>query len=241
MNIVLTGCLFVLDKEESKDIRKSDTNKIKVVLDKNNELIKAKFDNKNDLKEIIRSEIKKIIGTSKFHLEQVYTLGESKYYEDGEINVIYIAVTNFQNIKKVSKDYNLKEFSISNNSEMIIDGMKVGYQTKQKINKGGIEYLHEFEYYEQIKEKTLMEILISYKYLKSRIDNTDIMFKFMPEKFALEDVRQVYEMIANKKVDKSNFRKRITSYCYPLEETINRGYRPTQLYKFKVNENDVWI
>lgn len=241
MNIVLTGCLFVLNKEESKDIRKSDTNKIKVVLDKNNELIKANFDNKNDLKEIIRSKIKNIIGTSKFHLKQVYTLGESKYYEDGEINVIYIAVTNSQNIKKFSKDYNLKEFSISNNSEMIIDGIKVGYQTKQKINNGGIEYLHEFEYHEQIKEKTLMEILISYKYLKSRIDNTDIMFKFMPEKFALEDVRQVYEMIANKKVDKSNFRKRITSYCYPLEETINRGYRPTQLYKFKVNENDVWI
>lgn len=241
MNIVLTGCLFVLDKEKNEDIRKSDTNKIKVILDKNNELIKVKFDNKTDLKEIIRTKIKNIIGTSKFHLEQVYTLGESKYYEDGEINVIYIAVTNFQNIKKFSKDYELKEFSISNNSEIIIDEIKIGYQTKQKVTKGGIEYLHEFEQHNLIKEKTLMEILISYKYLKSRIDNTDIMFKFMPEKFALEDVRQVYEMIADKKVDKSNFRKRIASYCYPLEETINRGYRPTQLYKFKVNENDVWI
>jgi len=62
-------------------------------------------------------------------------------------------------------------------------------------------------------ERNLINLLISYKRIRSNIDNTDILFKFMGDTFTLEDVRIFYKMIKDTVVDKSNFRKEIIKYC----------------------------
>ena len=59
----------------------------------------SKYENMS-LKDTIRNEIKNIIGSDVFHLEQVYTLGETKFYNTG-VNVIYLGITNVENIKKL--------------------------------------------------------------------------------------------------------------------------------------------
>lgn len=88
----------------------------------------------------------------------------------------------------------------------------------------------------------LLEIIITMKYIRSRLDTTDIIFKFMPKLFALEDVRTLYELLKDTSVDKSNFRKRIMKYCTRSESVIdNRGYRPTYLFTYKPLEDDAWI
>ena len=74
------------------------------------------------------------------------------------------------------------------------------------------------------------------------LDSSDIMFKFMPKEFTLEDVRIVYELVKDKQVDKSNFRKRIIKYVEKCSDKVdNKGYRPTQLYTFKPLVDDIWL
>ena len=115
-------------------------------------------------------------------------------------------------------------------------------ERKQKIFNDNIEYYHEIEVDDINLEKVLLELVTAFKYLRARVDNTDIIFKFMPEIFTLEDVRIVYEIIKAVEVDKSNFRKRIIKYCEKVEQkTENKGYRPSQMYRFKPLLNDIWL
>ena len=85
--------------------------------------------------------------------------------------------------------------------------------------------------------------MICYKKIRSNIDNTDILFKFMASTFTLEDVRILYELIKNTTVDKSNFRKKIIKYCEKTDTKDNKkiGYRPSQNYKFKPLKGDMWL
>jgi hypothetical protein len=243
MEIYITSVLLVLDSVESEDIRKNDLKSIKVLVNKeDNSLLKVKFDEKTDIKSLMRNKIESVIGSSKFHLEQVYTFGDSKFYQDGRIDIIYLAITNIENIKKLDEQYELLDFGIKNNSDIIFGDSNYKYETKQKIADDNIEYYHEIEVDEITLEKTLLELITAYKYLRARVDNTDIIFKFMPEIFTLEDVRIVYELIKEIQVDKSNFRKRIVKYCEKVEQKVgNKGYRPSQMYRFKPLVNDIWL
>ena len=65
----------------------------------------------------------------------------------------------------------------------------------------------------------------------------------MSKTFTLEDVRIVYELIKDCKVDKSNFRKKIIKYCEKTDSVDDTkiGYRPSQKYIFKPLIGDVWI
>ena len=85
--------------------------------------------------------------------------------------------------------------------------------------------------------------MISYKRIRSNIDNTDIVFKFMPSIFTLEDVRIVYELIKDTTVDKSNFRKKIIKYVEETEMISDEknGFRPSKKYKFKPLKGDAWV
>lgn len=240
MKIKLIGCIFVLDEIISQNIKKNNEKYINVLVDKKDILIKVDVDKEDDIKNTIRNKIIDILGNDKFHLEQVYTLGDKKYLFNDEIDIIYIAITNHENIKKDLKEYKLKKFDVKDNK--IIFGEQIyNYYTEQKITNGGIEYFHVIDTDDLKLEKQLLEILISYKHLKSRINNTDILFKFLPNSFTLEDVRQLYELITKNNVDKSNFRKRILNYVEDLNKIVTKGYRPTKLYKYKANKNDIWI
>jgi 8-oxo-dGTP diphosphatase len=85
-------------------------------------------------------------------------------------------------------------------------------------------------------------LLIAYKRIRGNIDHTDIIFKFMGDSFTLEDVRMVYELIMDKSVDKSNFRKKIVKYCEKTTMVNTKaGYRPSQRYKFKPIKEDIWL
>jgi len=242
MNINVVCCLFILDKEKSSNIRKNDMKKIKILVDNNNLLPSIKFNGENDLKDSIRNHISSIIKSNIFHLEQVFTTGEAKYFDGNNIDVIYLGVTNIVNIKELSGDYKLINFSINDNHIINFDNGTYEYKTVEKISNNNVEYFHDI-YVDDINlEKVIMELLTAYKRLRTNIDNSDIIFKFMEKKFTLEDVRSVYEMIKDVNVDKSNFRKKIIKYVEKVEDKIdNKGYRPTQLYCFKPLKNDIWL
>ena len=106
MNINLVCPIIVLDNESNSNIRKNDIKSFKILVNKNDKsLVNLKLTEPKDIKTTLKSKIKEIIGSNNFHLEQVYTLGEEKYYTDNAVDIIYLAVTNIEHIKKLSSDY----------------------------------------------------------------------------------------------------------------------------------------
>ncbi len=241
MKINLVSCLFVLDTESSDNIRKNDTKKLKLLVKNNNTLPSINYDDGSGLKGFIRNYISSIINSDIFHLEQVFALGDKKYFNDS-IDIVFLSVTNIENINNLSSEYKLIDFSISNNSLINFENNIYEYKTVERFSDRNVDYVHNIYVDDVNVEKTLLEILVSYKRLRTMVDSSDIIFKFMPKDFTLEDVRGVYEMIKDKQVDKSNFRKRIIKYVEKCNDKVdNKGYRPTQLYTFKPLVDDIWL
>lgn len=236
MPINIVTCLFVLASEKNDNIRKNDIKKIKVLTDLSNHLPIMSYDGK-ELKKEVRENLESITGTSTFHLEQVYTLD----YE-GKVNIIYLAITNESNIVKLDDNYLLVDFKVENNNLVTFGDEKIEYQTIEIEANNNIEYTREYKTNDKDLILTLAMLLIAYKRIRGNIDHTDIIFKFMGESFTLEDVRIVYELITEKTVDKSNFRKKIVKYCEKTKNVnVKQGYRPSQRYKFKPLKGDIWV
>lgn len=236
MQANLVSCLFILDSEKNGNIRKNDIKKIKILVTDEEELPEIPFKAKG-IKNQIKKNISSIIGSDYFHVEQVFS-----YDHGAELDVIYLGITNMENIIKLKKGYKLIEFKVENNNTIVFGDKKFKYKTIENIENKNIEYLHEIQADNNIK-LTLLKLLITYKKIRSSLDNTDMLFKFMGETFTLEDVRIVYELIKDTSVDKSNFRKKIIKYCEKVEEkkTEKQGYRPSQKYSFKPLKGDVWL
>lgn len=237
MKINIVNCIFILDSVKNDNIRKNDIKKIKVLVDSNNYLPSFEYTS-GDLKNENKSFISKLIGSNTFHLEQVYTMD---YKSD--IDIIYLGVTNIDNISELKEDFKLVDFEIKDNSLIILDNKEFEYKTIELEDNNNIEYIHDIRIKDEQVKRTLMNLLISYKRIRNSIDSTDIIFKFMGSSFTLEDVRIVYELIKDCSVDKSNFRKRIIKYCEKVDSSTNEknGYRPSQRYKFKPLKGDVWL
>jgi len=237
MQVNLVSCVFVLESEKNENIRKNDIKKLKILVDKDNSLPYSIF-NGGELKKQVRNDISNIIGSDIFHLEQVFSMNY-----DNAIDIIYLAVTNKEHILRLDDNFKLIDFGIKNNSEIMFDKDVFEYKTKEIIENNNVEYVHEINVDDMVLQRELMNLLISYKKIRGNIDSTDIIFKFMGDTFTLEDVRNVYELIKECNVDKSNFRKRIIKYCEKVDavSAVKNGFRPSQRYKFKPLEGDVWL
>lgn len=237
MQINLIGCIFALKSEKNSNIRKKDIKSIKVLVDKNESLPQTIF-NGGDTKSILRDYLKNIMGSNIFHLEQVFTMS----YKDS-IDIIYLGITNAENIVKLNNNYQLIDFKVKDNNTITFGNEIYNYKTVEIEENNNIEYIHEIDTKDTVINRNLLNLLISYKKIRSNIDNTDIIFKFMGSSFTLEDVRILYELIKDSSVDKSNFRKKIIKYCEKIEdnEQSKNGFRPSQKYKFKPLKGDVWI
>ena len=148
-----------------------------------------------------------------------------------------------ENLSKTEPIYNIILNTITKtNRIMHID--KILYSVKEeKIDEEEqIDIIKRYLEKNNIKE-TLLYLLTSYKRIRANIDISDIMFKFLPDSFTLEDVRKVYELIKDTSVDKSNFRKKIVKYCEKIEteQDTKNGYRPSQRYCFKALKGDIWL
>ena len=210
--------------------------KIKVLVDKNNKLPTTVCKSVG-MKKQVKDNVSSIIGSNIFHIEQVFTMD----YPDS-IDVIYLCATNIENVN-LKDGYKLVDFKIVGNKQIVFDDNSYNYKTIEKEENNNMEYIHEILVKDDELKRLLFNLLISYKKIRSNIDLTDIIFKFMSNTFTLEDVRMVYELIKDCTVDKSNFRKKIIKYCEltdSKDETKN-GFRPSQKYKFKPLEGDAWV
>jgi 8-oxo-dGTP diphosphatase len=77
---------------------------------------------------------------------------------------------------------------------------------------------------------------MAHQRLVAKLDYSTIAFAFMPEKFTLSELQEVYEIILQQEMDKRNFRKWVLA-LEQIEETTEerRGgiHRPARLYRVK--------
>lgn len=243
MELSIVTCLFVLDNQINENKKKTDIKSLKIVVDKKTgDLIRVPFDGENTVKEQMRDKVKNVIGNDKFHLEQVYTFGEKKYFKDNRIDIIYMALTNINNIKKLDDEYELVDFNVIDNSEILFGSEKYSYKTERKMVGDSYEYYHMIKVDDISLDKELNEMITAFKHLRTRVDNTDVCFMLLPDVFTLEDVRIVYELIMDTVVDKSNFRKKIVKFCEKVDMVVDdKGYRPSQMYKFNPDSIGIWL
>jgi 8-oxo-dGTP diphosphatase len=70
--------------------------------------------------------------------------------------------------------------------------------------------------------------------LRNKLEYTTVGFQLLPEKFTLTELQEVYEAILPKKLDKRNFRRKMSllKILKPLPEYRRGGQRPAQLHRF---------
>ena len=77
---------------------------------------------------------------------------------------------------------------------------------------------------------------MAHKRLASKFNYSTIALQFMPEKFTLGELQEVYETVLGEKLDKRNFRKRLLALdCikYTGESRRNGNHRPARLYSVR--------
>jgi len=70
--------------------------------------------------------------------------------------------------------------------------------------------------------------------LRNKLEYTTVGFQLLPEKFTLTELQEVYEAILGRRLDKRNFRRKISvlRILKALPEYRRGGQRPAQLYRF---------
>lgn len=70
--------------------------------------------------------------------------------------------------------------------------------------------------------------------LRNKVKNTDIVFNLMPDLFTIGELKQVYELILNKKLINSVFRRTMANRIIFTKELVKTGgHRPSYLCKYK--------
>jgi hypothetical protein len=162
---------------------------------------------------------------------------------DDSVDIVYVGATNIENIKDLDSNYQLLEFKVKNNNTIYLDEEVYNYKTVEIVENKNIIYKQIIDIDDEKLKRKIKNMLLSYKRIRVDVDTTDVMFKFMPKEFTLEDVRILYEIIKDEEVDKSNFRKKINKYCKKVDKITNdkSGYRPSQKYEFVPLKGDVWL
>jgi 8-oxo-dGTP diphosphatase len=70
--------------------------------------------------------------------------------------------------------------------------------------------------------------------LRNKLEYTTVGFQLLPEKFTLTELQEVYEAILGKKLDKRNFRRKMSllKILKPTREFRRGGRRPARLFRF---------
>ncbi|MBI3898146.1 MAG: NUDIX hydrolase [Gammaproteobacteria bacterium] len=159
------------------------------------------------LDEAARRELEEETGVAGVYLEQLYTLGKpDRDPRERVITVAYYALIPSDKLQL----------------RAATDAEAVGWFGMEELPPLA------FDHAEIVK--------MAHQRLVAKLDYSTIAFAFMPEKFTLSELQEVYEIILQEEMDKRNFRKWVLA-LEQIEETDEerRGgiHRPAKLYRVK--------
>ncbi len=161
-----------------------------------------------DLIDAARRELQEETGLSGLYLEQLYTFGKpDRDPRERVISVAYYALVPLDRLTE---------------PRAASDAAAVGWFAIDALPPLAFDH-------DQI-------LSMAHERLAAKLEYSTIALQFMPEKFTLSQLQQVYETILGETLDKRNFRKRVIAMgC--LEETgelLREGkHRPARLYRVR--------
>ena len=166
-----------------------------------------------------RRELEEETGVENVYLEQLYTFGEpGRDPRTRVITVAYLALVEATQIKRVQAGS---------------DAAEAGWYSMFNLPQLAFDHDQILTYARQR--------------VQAKLEYTNVAFQLLPETFTLTELQRIYEIVWNQKLDKRNFRKRLTireleenpkptSKDYMLEELPETrpggNYGPTRLYRF---------
>jgi 8-oxo-dGTP diphosphatase len=159
------------------------------------------------LEEAARCELEEETGVSGVYLEQLYTFGApGRDPRERVITVAYYALIPSEKLQL----------------RAATDAEAVGWFALNDLPELAFDHA-------KIVEK-------AHQRLVAKLDYSTLAFAFLPKRFTLTDVQQVYEIIRQEAIDKRNFRKWILALDQ-IEETDEERrdgqHRPARLYRVK--------
>ena len=243
--------IFSTDNEERKDVRRLKEKKLQILLSDNNNFPFFDINNIEYIKDIAANKVENLFGTTKFYIEQLYTWGDPKHYTDEEeIIITYLVIINKNNIKTMPENMNFYDINIENINSNVqkvtlnSENKKIQYdiETITERKRDSIDYIHKIIGKSEIKELTAIIIHTGIKRLRNRIENTNIAFSFLSEEFAISELQQIYEIILDKKLVASNFRKKIEPMIKKTNKVVKESaYRPSIQYTFNEEFLRNWV
>lgn len=252
--------LFTIADEVSDSIRKDKEKQMKVLLIKRKNhpdihkwaLPGGFVDIDEDIETAAYRELEEETGVTNVYMEQLFTYG--KVGRDKRMRVVsiaHMALIPQESIKPIAGDdaedvawFTVEKISVSNTQQQIIlsnEDLDLRYiytvdvvykkngvvsvpitDIKAMQENGGIAFDH------------IEMINAGIDRLRNKVEYVPIAFNLVPEKFTLNEIQKVYEVILGKKLVKQNFRKWVDKFVEELNEKQEEvGHRPATLYRYK--------
>ena len=163
-----------------------------------------------DLDQAARRELEEETGVADVYLEQLYSFGEPGRDPRGRV----ITVAYFA---LISADRQLKAGT---------DATEAAWWSIDRLPVLAFDHAEIVDY--------------ALERLRNKLEYTTVGFQLLPEKFTLTELQEVYEAILGKRLDKRNFRRKMSllKILKPLPAYRRGGQRPAQLYRFMASRFD---
>lgn len=199
-----------------------------------------------ELEENARNILKRETNIQDIYIEQLYTFGGLN--RDPRLRVVatsYMALIDKERLnQEVYENADWFDLFVNEQNDIVEITLDNGKEKLSfKIRKTLKELTTDRYKFEVIENKSLafdhpLIILTGLERLKNKIEYTDIVFNMMPPLFTLGELKQVYEIILNKKLLDPAFRRIIATKVEKTDELqTGGGHRPSVLYRYKANAN----
>ena len=252
--------LFTVADKVSDSIRKDKEKQMKVLLIKRRNhpdihkwaLPGGFVEINEDIEKAAYRELEEETGVTDVYMEQLFTYG--KVGRDKRMRVIsisHMALIPQESIRPIAGDdaedvawFTVEKKEVSDKKHQIIirnEELRLCYEYMVDITykKNGvvsvpITDIHANDENRGIAFDHIEMINAGIDRLRNKVEYVPIAFNLVPEKFTLNEIQKVYEVILGKKLVKQNFRKWVDKFVEELDEKQEEvGHRPATLYRYK--------
>lgn len=252
--------LFTVADKVSDSIRKDKEKQMKVLLIKRRNhpdihkwaLPGGFVEINEDIEKAAYRELEEETGVTNVYMEQLFTYG--KVGRDKRMRVIsisHMALIPQESIRPIAGDdaedvawFTVEKKEVSEKKHQIIirnEELRLCYEYMVDITykKNGvvsvpITDIHANDENRGIAFDHIEMINAGIDRLRNKVEYVPIAFNLVPEKFTLNEIQKVYEVILGKKLVKQNFRKWVDKFVEELDEKQEEvGHRPATLYRYK--------
>lgn len=252
--------LFTIDEKQNGDVRRDTEKELKILLirrknhpDIHKWALPGGFVNMNENLDVAAyRELQEETGISNVYMEQLYTFGDvGRDKRTRVISIAHMALIPQDQVKPKAGDdaeevawFSVEMKKLSEREELLILQnrdlqLRYEYKVSCDIRKNGVVSVPQpiivaTQENERIAFDHIYIIHMGIQRLRNKIEYMPIAFNLVPEKFTLNDIQKVYEVILGRKLVKQNFRKWIDRFVEELgEKQEDVGHRPATLYRYK--------